>query len=157
MFFSNTQGRSVERMPASNDRIYFLLQIAAHQLRKEADTALLQKAGLTTAQIAVLNLIASGKQVNQRELAQQLHQNESAMTAMVQRLLKAGHIKRHRNPKDGRNWVLEITETGQQVLEDGRSAFKTINAKLDKTIGAKGTKSLAAQLTKLVKTFSDEI
>ncbi len=143
-------------MSASKERLYFLLQVAAHQLRKGADAALLEKADLSTAQVAVLNLIAVDKPVNQRDLAKQLKQNESAITAMVQRLIKAGYITRHRHPKDARNWVLEITQEGAATLEKGSSAFAAINARLDKTLGIRETKKFAEQLNKLVNAFSRE-
>ncbi|PCJ71741.1 MAG: MarR family transcriptional regulator [Rhodobiaceae bacterium] len=142
-------------MSASNERIYFLLQMAAHRLRKKADNVLLDQAGLTTAQVAVLNLIAKGTEVNQRELAERLHQNESAMTAMVQRLLKANLITRHRSKKDGRNWVLEMTDNGRTTLDRAHIPFKEINTRLDRAISSKDTKKLAAQLNEIIDAFSD--
>lgn len=144
-------------MSASNERIYFLLQMAAHRLRKKADNVLLDKASLTTAQVAVLNLIAKGTQINQREIAGRLHQNESAMTAMVQRLLKANLITRHRSKKDGRNWILEMTDTGRTALDHAHIPFKEINTQLDRAIGARDAKKLAAQLNEIIDAFSDDL
>ena len=68
-------------MSASKSRLYHRLQLAAHRLQKSADRAVLAAAEITTAQAAVLMLVAGGAN-SQREVATQLGLNESAVTAM---------------------------------------------------------------------------
>lgn len=133
-------------MSAAEHRLYFLLQIAAHRLRTEADRALLDTAGVTTAQAAVLQLVASIAEPTQRKLADTLQQNESAMTAMVGRLTAAGLIVRAPHPTDGRAWILELTPRGEAALEAGRPAFNALNAALDSAIGSSKTAGFARTL-----------
>ena len=71
-------------MSASKSRLYHRLQLAAHRLQKSADRAVLAAAEITTAQAAVLTLVAGGA-VSQREVATQLGLDESAVTAMARR------------------------------------------------------------------------
>lgn len=141
-------------MSAHEERLYFLLQIAAHRLRTEADNALMNAAGLTTAQVAVLNLIASSKQVKQRDLAKRLKQNESAITAMIARLMKAGLVSRERSNSDARTWMLELTETGKSTLKRVAKPFADINARLDKALGKKNAAAMAKQLDAIADAFS---
>jgi len=141
-------------MSAHEERLYFLLQIAAHRVRTEADNSLKDSAGLTTAQVAALSLIASSKNMKQRDLAQRLKQNESAITAMVARLIKANLVIRHRSDSDARSWLLELTESGKKTLNRVKQPFDGINARLDKALGKKNATELAEQLEAIANAFS---
>lgn len=141
-------------MTAHEERLYFLLQIAAHRLRTEADNALMDAAGLTTAQVAVLNLIATSGEVKQRDLAQRLKQNESAITAMIARLMKADLVSRRRSESDARSWLLELTETGVKTLKRVKKPFGDINSRLDKALGKSSATALAKQLEDIADAFS---
>mgnify|MGYP005838075617 CR=1 FL=1 len=143
-------------MSASEERLYFLLQVAAHRLRKTADSTLMAHAGLTTAQIAVLSLIEAGKDVNQRDLARRLQQNESAMTAMIQRLLKAGLVNRQQSKTDGRNWVLHLTAQGRRTLEAAHGPFQEINERLDRALGSEDSRKVTAALNAIIEAFSEK-
>tara|TARA_A100000171_G_scaffold30912_1_gene29209 strand:+ start:137 stop:622 length:486 start_codon:yes stop_codon:yes gene_type:complete len=144
---------------SSQERLYFLLQIAAHRLKTEADAALVKNAGLTTTQVAVLNLVRAkepDEELNQRTLARALRQNESAMTAMISRLLKLNLIARKRSKADKRNWVLSLTKEGEQALHMAYDPFREINARLDKLLGKADVKKLATQLEAIATHFSED-
>eukprot|EP00439_Symbiodinium_sp_Y106_P089731 s1_g2267.t1 len=141
-------------MSAHKERLYFLLQVAAHRLKTEADNALIEAAGLSTTQVAVLNLINSAKNLKQRDLARQLKQNESAITAMVARLMKAELVVRRRSDADARTWLLELTDKGKKTLKRAENPFSEINARLDSALGKKGAKDLAKQLDLIAESFS---
>ena len=142
-------------MSAHKKRLYFLLQIAAHRIKTEADSVLMDAAGLTTAQVAVLNLIASSKEMRQRDLARRLKQNESAITAMITRLMKADLVARRRSETDGRTWLLKLTDNGKKTLKRAERPFETINARLDETLGKNGAAMLAKQLDAIADEFSN--
>jgi len=141
-------------MSAHEERLYFLLQVAAHRLKTEADNALIAAAGLSTTQVAVLNLIASSRDVRQRDLARRLKQNESAITAMVARLMKAELVIRRRSETDARTWLLELTDKGKKTLKQVEKPFNEINERLDATLGKKGAKELAKHLAAISDEFS---
>ena len=141
-------------MSAHEERLYFLLQVAAHRLKTEADNVLMDVAGLTTAQVAVLNLIASSTQVRQRDLARRLKQNESAITAMITRLTKADLVARRRSDTDARIWLLELTDNGKKTLKRAEKPFRDINARLDEALGTKATADMAKHLAAITEEFS---
>ncbi len=141
-------------MSAHEERLYFLLQVAAHRLKTEADNVLMDVAGLTTAQVAVLNLIASPTQVRQRDLARRLKQNESAITAMITRLTKADLVARRRSDTDARTWLLELTDNGKKTLKRAEKPFRDINARLDEALGTKATADMAKHLAAITEEFS---
>ncbi len=141
---------------SSQLRVFFLLQQAAHRLKKEADRALTEAAGLTTAQSAVLVIVASAGSISQKEIARQLRLNESAMTAMVGRLRKARLISRTQDPNDARTNLISLTPTGRKALDGARHAFAQINAKLDSALGRAGTSEFAQSLNSVIDVFLDD-
>ena len=140
-------------MSASKHRLYFLIQRAAHVLKKEADAALSEAGGMTTSQAAVLAILLSEGAVTQRFIANKLQQRESAVTAMADRLLKAGYITRQRSPNDGRAWLLTLTDEGHHALEAIREPFQGINAQLDAAFPDEDMDTLAKGLKHIIDEF----
>jgi MarR family transcriptional regulator, organic hydroperoxide resistance regulator len=133
-------------MTASSHRIFFLLQRAAHSARSISDNLLVNELGVTTAQLAVMRLIDSDNEMTQRKIAQELQQNESAITAMVNRLIKAGFVKRKKSKVDLRSWTLSLTTQGDVMLGQGAALFSQINSKLDNAVGKQSMAELATML-----------
>ena len=141
-------------MSASKHRLYLHLQLAAHHVKKQADRALLDAADLTTAQAAVLSLLLENGGATQRHIAETLGQNESAVTAMVQRLIKLGYISRTRSTVDARAWQLDITENGRLALEHASGPFGDINKTFDKILTADEAATLADYFKRIGQAFS---
>jgi DNA-binding MarR family transcriptional regulator len=138
-------------LSASKTRIYFQLQRAAHRLKVEADAVLAEAGGLTTAQAAIMSIIAKDGPVAQKYIAEKLSQRESAITAMAARLLKAGYITKIRSQADARAWELEVTDAGRQALNGMQKQFAKINAKLVDKIDHSEMQRLAASLDKIIQ------
>ncbi len=138
---------------AAKHKIYFHLQIAAHQIKKKADEELSNVASLTTAQSAILTIVASEGPISQGMVAEKLKQNDSAMTAMVGRLLKLGFIAREKSKEDGRVSLLTLTEEGKESRARGRKAFNNINETLDDMISAEEMAVFAKVLDKISSAF----
>src|SRR5579872_3331018 len=117
-------------MSASKSRLYHRLQLAAHRLQKSADRAVLAAAEITTAQAAVLRMVARGAST-QREVATLLGVNESALTAMTARLRRMGLLERVRDKKDARAWQLRLSEDGRAALRRIDQPFKRINQTIE--------------------------
>lgn len=137
--------------PASRNRIYFRLQRAAHVLKKQADEALLAGGGLTAAQAGALMIIGRNAPVSQRRVAGILQQNESAMTAMVRRLLALGYVERQRAPDDVRRWDLSITASGSQALAEAGPVFEALNAAIEDVLKPDEIALLARMLDAIIE------
>lgn len=137
-------------MSAKDQRLFFLLQTAAHRLKKAADAAMLDASGLTTAQAAVMAIICGEEQVSQRQIASRLKQRESAIGAMAERLIKAGYITRTRSETDRRAWILEPTKTGRKALAAMGTAFAPVNALLDEAFPGDEAGRLGENLRHLI-------
>src|SRR5688572_155435 len=99
-----------------DQRVFLLLQQAAHRLRLWADRRSVDLGGVTSAQTGALFALHDAPMSTQRELAAALGQRESAVTAMVRRLLEAGLVARHPSPDDHRAHLLTLTPDGEKTL-----------------------------------------
>ncbi|MEO9467719.1 MarR family winged helix-turn-helix transcriptional regulator [Parasphingorhabdus sp.] len=133
-------------MTAKKLRFYSRLQIAAHKLKKDSDRQLLEVAGVTTAQISALAIIASEKAVTQTVLAKELGLNDSAITAMVRRLIDQKMVQRTRDDSDGRAWLLELTGTGAEAVDRAASIMNQTHVKVDELLGEKTIATVVAAL-----------
>ena len=143
-------------MSASEARLYFHLQRAAHALKKEADARLKRVAGISTAQAAVIAILLSEGPCTQREIASRLKQRESAVTTMAERLIKAGYVVRRRCENDRRAWRLKATREGRNAHAAIRAPFEAINALLDETFPGDNAEQVAKGLTHLIERLNEE-
>ena len=134
-------------MIARELRLYHRLQLAAHLMQKFADRRLGGDPGLTTAQAAVLSVVAGEPGVTQREVAWAIGVNESAATPMVTRLLKAGLLARAR--KDSRSWSLSLTHDGERALGAAKVQFAEVNALFGAALDDAETRQLVTALDRI--------
>lgn len=74
--------------------------------------------GLTGAQYNVLNILAgNGEGMSQRELGDLLVVDRSNVTGLLDRLEKAGWVRREDDPKDRRVYRVSLTPAGRALWE----------------------------------------
>lgn len=132
-----------------DQRLYFLLQRAAHRLRTTADRRCLAAAGVTTAQIGALFAVHDEPGITQQQLARTLGLRESAVTGLVGRLTGAGLLARRAHPRQHRAVVLELTEAGAAALQAARPEIDRFNAELRAVLGEDGFSRTAAAMHRL--------
>lgn len=140
---------SRDRSPAARRRAYFHLQVAAQRLRTAADRLFIEETGITTAQAAVLMLVADHAGCSQSLIAHSLGQRESAVTAMIGRLQAAELVERRPSRRDGRAWELWPTDRGAAALRRLDTALSTVNGYLDQAIGEAGADEFVDTLQRL--------
>ncbi|NGO70834.1 MarR family winged helix-turn-helix transcriptional regulator [Streptomyces boncukensis] len=136
-------------MSEPDERLFFLLQRAAHQLRTAADRRCLAAAGVTTAQLGALFAVDGEPGVTQRGLARTLGLRESAVTGLVARLTGAGLIAKRAHPSEHRAVVLELTAEGAAALRAARPEVDRFNEELRALLGEQGFSRTAAALYQL--------
>ncbi|MFC4270838.1 MarR family transcriptional regulator [Sneathiella chungangensis] len=137
-------------------RLYHRLQVAAHALKKSADRSTMSSVGVTTAQAAVLYIVEHEDDMTQRDVAELLGLNDSAMTAMVTRLIRLKLIDRNRSWKDGRAWLLSLTPEGRDALAQLQAPLDEFNATIDELLSDAEIDALVATLEKLTTRFNSE-
>lgn len=121
--------------PAGRERLYHLIQTAAHRLKTRADRESQQTGGVTAAQAAVMFVIDADPATTQKRVADALRLNESAVTGMVGRLLEAGYVTRASSETDGRAWTLSLTPNGAAALKRFRENLDRLNADMTAALG----------------------
>jgi DNA-binding MarR family transcriptional regulator len=136
-------------MAEPDERLYFLLQRAAHLLRTDADRRLRQAAGITAAQLGALFAIQDEPGVTQRALARTLGLRESAVTALTARLSTAGLITRAPHPREHRAQTLHLSEKGLAALRAAQPEIDAFNAELRLLLGSDAFTAASAALSRL--------
>ncbi|MEV0173660.1 MarR family transcriptional regulator [Streptomyces sp. NPDC050803] len=136
-------------MSEPDQRLYFLLQRAAHRLRTTADRRCVAAAGVTTAQLGALFAVEERPGITQQQLARTLGLRESAVTGLVARLTTAGLLARRAHPSEHRAVVLELTDSGTAALTAARPEIDRFNAEMRALLGDDGFTRTAAALERL--------
>jgi MarR family transcriptional regulator, organic hydroperoxide resistance regulator len=136
-------------MPEPDQRLFFLLQRAAHQLRTASDRRLLAVAGITTAQLGALFAVRDEPGLSQQGLARTLGLRESAVTALVGRLTAAGLVVKRPHPRQHRAVVLELTDRGTAALDAAQPEVDRFNAEARALLGDDGFTHTTASLRAL--------
>lgn len=108
---------------------------------------------MTTAQVSVMAVVSAGSTVTQRDVAGALGVNESAVTAMVQRLEGLGCVRREQHPDDARAWTLHLTDDGQAALTTAQRSFAPVNQLIEETLSTGEIAALADALGRLAAAF----
>ncbi|MBV1939933.1 MarR family winged helix-turn-helix transcriptional regulator [Streptomyces sp. BV286] len=132
-----------------DQRLFFLLQRAAHRLRTAADRRCAAAAGVTTAQLGALFAVQDRPGVTQRELARTLGLRESAVTALVTRLVTAGLVVKRAHPSEHRAVTLGLTDAGADALRATQPEIDRFNGELRTLLGDEGFARTAAALHEL--------
>ncbi|MFG1664700.1 MarR family winged helix-turn-helix transcriptional regulator [Streptomyces sp. Y7] len=143
-------------MSEPDQRLYFLLQRAAHRLRTASDRRLVATAGITTAQLGALFAVRDEPGITQQGLARALGLRESAVTGLVGRLTGAGLVYKRAHPREHRAVVLELTEAGAAALDAAQPEVDRFNAQARALLGEEGFTRTAAALRTLAHWESPE-
>ncbi|MGY3441312.1 MarR family winged helix-turn-helix transcriptional regulator [Bradyrhizobium sp. USDA 4473] len=135
-------------------RLFHMLQLAAHRLRKVADRKVMAVSDLTATQATILHIIATREAIMQKQIAKLLGQNESAVAGMVTRLLSLGLIDRCRRQEDARASMLRLTEAGRIQLAATKPAFDELDGMLDGTLTFDELDQLSLLLERVVTDLS---
>jgi len=119
------------------------------------DRELQSKTKVSTAQVGVLTVILKGKNVTQKDVANTLGLNESAITAMVKKLVSMKYIERHRNNTDARAYTLKLTQLGKNVQMNSRPPFKKINSQIEYILNNDEIANLADYLQRSTNEFEN--
>ena len=136
-------------MSEPDQRLFFLLQRAAHRLRTTVDRRCLAAAGVTTAQLGALFAVRDRPGITQQQLARTLGLRESAVTALAGRLTTAGLLLKQAHPREHRAVVLELTEAGAAALRAAQPEVDRFNAQMRELLGDDGFVRTAGALHQL--------
>ena len=144
--FAFLRGSWFELIPAA--AIGFLLtQLGS--LAAENFAAKTRELGITPPEAGVMRILGRQAGMNQRELAEKLGVAQSRVVALVDSLESAGLVIRERSAADRRSQVLQVTDSGRELLTGLRSAAETQESELTDGLSADDRDQLYELLLKL--------
>jgi DNA-binding MarR family transcriptional regulator len=111
-------------------RIYFLLNVATQALRKSVDDEAVERTGLTSAQMGVLQFVAQHDGCTLGELAAGVGVKPAAITGLVARTVKTGCVRTQASRDDGRATQVYLTARGRERVAEIRDLGRELNRRL---------------------------
>lgn len=106
--------------------------------------------GLTGAQYNVLNILADAPDgLSQRELSDRLVVDRSNVTGLLDRMEKAGWVRRDDHPGDRRVYRVTLTPTGRKLRAQAHEAYLEAAAQVTRGLPAKRQQEMMAALREL--------
>jgi len=115
---------------AKPPRLFFLMSLAQHKLKKTADSFFKDTLGISMTQLGVLFLLEEHPGAMLKDLSAQLGVNASAITALVDRMEDAGLVQRKPSVSDERSQLLFATTAGLKSAAAARPILARLNTRL---------------------------
>ncbi len=115
-------------------------------------TRLFRPLGLTAAQFNVLNLLAAPdaeRGLSQRELADMLVVDRSNVTGLIDRMEKAGWVKRADDPSDRRVYRVQLTSAGRRLWQKVAPAYADVVRQVTERLGERQMRDAVGLLATL--------
>lgn len=109
--------RAIDLKTVGPVSLLFKLNLAQRALMKEADRQLKTVVSASATQIAALIYIYHNQGCQLVDLSNELFQNKSAITTLVERMVKANLIQKEPDIMDKRAFRLHVTEKGKDALK----------------------------------------
>ncbi len=105
---------------------------------------------VTVAQCVILQTLLEGTW-DSSALASHARVTKGAMTRLLDGLESRGYVERHPDPKDGRRWLIELTDAGRKEAERLASMTENAVALIMSRLPQDTRKSAAAMISDLRK------
>ena len=138
------------RARAVDRRLFLLLEIAARRMNRDADARLRKTAGVTTAQAAVLFLLARKGERRMGDIGETLSLNPPAVTGLVTRMEALGLVRKTVSQTDRRSAVVTLTEKGRAMGDAADHILRDLNTELEARLGEADSDMLHRVLTQIV-------
>jgi DNA-binding MarR family transcriptional regulator len=133
--------------------LIYLLRQAATIVARHTERMLVD-VGLTLPLYSALTMIASYPDISSADLSRLSMLTAQSANETVQKLIRAGLIKRKRNPGHGCILRLRITDLGAKRLARGRKLTDVLERRLLAATGAHGEEAVRAWLAKVAVVLS---
>lgn len=134
-------------MPSEPGYDFVIQVLAAADVVVQESHRLFRPRGLSGAQFNVLNVLGPKPEgLSQRELSDVLVVDRSNITGLLDRMTKAGWVRRQDHPSDRRVYLVSLTTSGRklwrQILPDYLAAVRQVTGGLDRGELKRATETL---------------
>ncbi|NQV04068.1 MAG: MarR family transcriptional regulator [Candidatus Omnitrophica bacterium] len=109
---------------ATIDELTREISVMVPKLMKGARSSFLAKSNISTAQMIMLVSIHDHGQCKLKTLAKERGISPPTATGLIDRLLRAGYVKRGSDPEDRRVVMVSLTKKGENAVQDFLSTVR---------------------------------
>lgn len=121
---------------------FLLKQLEAHQMK-----------GIAPTHGDILWAILSSGELSMKELAEIIHRDKSTVTALVNKLIKFGYVKKRSDVNDSRVTLISLTSKGLELKDDVIEISFTLREKAYQGLTEKDKTVLMKLLDKIYQNF----
>ena len=137
----------VESVAAEGTNVLFDVWLVSKVTHGLLDAAL-APTGLSADEFGVYSVLTSAEAMTPSDLARWMSAPATTVSSYVKRFEARGHVRRDRNPNDGRSFVLRMTPAGRRAHRAAGAAFLPVLERVVAALG-EGEKSVREALGRL--------
>ena len=126
----------------------YLIMNISKKLKYDLNHTLLEK-GVTVQQWAVIQQLSQTSSLTAVDLVQILDMDKPTISGIVQRLEKKGLLTKNKHPSDKRAYLLSLTESGKESLEECKKISEEVVEEYLAVLTVQEKKQLNQLLTKI--------
>lgn len=138
----------------TDKRLFYKITLAQRLLLKFLDRETTDRFGVSVIQLTVLFYLVKHNGCRLNELSTVLMQNKSAITTLVERMIKNDLIVRKKSESDKRASNLFLTDKGHHIVNHALPDMKLFNNELLDSFTAKEAETIHRFLDKIIKDYS---
>lgn len=135
-------------------RLFFKINRVQKALFKFIEKELREKLGVTPIQLGVLFYLRENNGCLLKDISQELDQNNSAVTTLVERMEKNGLLLKQVSKTDGRAFQVFSTQKGTEIAERGLPVIREFNSTLTNDISETELNTIHDFLDKAITRFT---
>jgi DNA-binding MarR family transcriptional regulator len=124
----------VDDVPDEGTNVLFDVWLVSRAVTGLLDVAL-APSGLTADEFGIYSVLTSKESMTPSELARWMSAPPTSVSSYVKRLEGRGHLRRKRNPDDGRSFVLSLTAAGRKAHQAAGEQFLPVLAQVEEALG----------------------
>ncbi|MBU0991981.1 MAG: MarR family winged helix-turn-helix transcriptional regulator [Proteobacteria bacterium] len=140
-------------MTAKN-RLFYKFNISHRILFKWIDRETLKRYGVSSTQLAALFYLLNRDGCQLKELSEELFQNKSAITTLVERMEKNDLLRKKSSETDGRAFQLFITPKGKAIGNEALGLLSGFNAALTEGFSSKEVETINRFFDTIIDNFN---
>ncbi len=141
----------------ADDRLIYLVFTAQQKLRNHLNGNLISGGvKVTIAQAGILFLLKQQDGRTMTELSQVLGLDNSTITGLIDRLEKAGFVKRNSNPGDRRLSHIYVTPGGLEEANKAKNVIKKVNEEIKKDFSPGEIETFKSVLNSFFRKFNNK-
>jgi DNA-binding MarR family transcriptional regulator len=141
----------------TDDRLMYILSLAQQKLWTYLKAALrAEGVRITPAQAGILFLLKKKDGQSMTEISKMLSMDNSTITGLVDRLEKAGFVRRDDSPSDRRMFLIYITPQGVEESNRARTIIRKVNEEIKSGFSEKEIQTFKKILHSFSEKFSNK-